>query len=95
MNLRTLIRKWLGIENVLVKLISISIEQQMLHTELRRVHMNIITHHDALGRIIAKLDPLYGVDEQDPARRAESDRISRQAMERLEAEAKARAPYNQ
>lgn len=69
-----------------------------------RVNSNLLTklidaqkiQSSALGRIIAKVDPFYGtqLDELSKERRAESDRISNAAIDRITAEAKARAPHN-
>lgn len=44
----------------------------------------------ALGRIIAKLDPIYGTSDLSAAKRAESDRIGEEAIHRIQAEDKAR-----
>lgn len=43
-----------------------------------------------IGRIIARLEPIYGKDELDPARKAESDKLGEAVIKRLEAENKAR-----
>src|SRR5882757_2573158 len=44
----------------------------------------------AVGRLLAKTDPNYFIDELDPSRRAASDDIGRKAMARIMAEAAAR-----
>lgn len=43
-----------------------------------------------VGRIIAKQDPLYGTVEVDPVRRADSDKLADEVIERLKAEDMAR-----
>lgn len=43
----------------------------------------------AMGRLVAKLDPTYNVDEMNPDRRKASDAIGESVMNRLRAEAKA------
>lgn len=43
----------------------------------------------ALGRAIAKIDPLYGVPEDDPARKAASDKLSDEIIKRMTGEVKA------
>lgn len=45
-----------------------------------------------IGRVIAKIDPMYGRDELDPKRRAESDAIGEAVMKKLLAEHNARNP---
>lgn len=43
----------------------------------------------ALGRIIAKLDPMYGASEHDPVRKANSDAIGDEVIKRLQGEIEA------
>lgn len=43
----------------------------------------ILFHNRALGRVIAKLDPNYGIPENDPSRVAESDRIGDAVIAKL------------
>lgn len=43
----------------------------------------------AMGRLVAKLDPTYNVDEMDPDRRKASDAIGKSVMNRLLAESAA------
>jgi len=39
-----------------------------------------------MGRLIAKLDPHYAKDEQDPTRKAESDKIGDDVIKKLTSE---------
>lgn len=48
----------------------------------------------ALGRIIAKLDPAYGRSEFDNVRKAESDRLGQEALDKLLGEAQALRKHN-
>lgn len=93
------IRSWLGIDQVLWNL------QDMRENDLdARKAFNataadvliaktmIAVHNRAIGRLIAKLDPIYSTSEHDPARRAESDRIGDEVMRKLLAEHKASNP---
>ncbi len=43
----------------------------------------IAVHSRALGRIIAKLDPMFAEDEMSPSRKAESDKIADLVMRKL------------
>ena len=59
-------------------------ENQWMETE--KLRNAIAIHNRALGRIIAKLDPMYGKSDFDPERRAESDRLADEVIARLRAE---------
>lgn len=95
MTLQSRIRTWLGIEEIRQDAAAI----EFSITELRNHQINMQRTLNAigpgLGRVIAKLDPIVAVSEFDPERKAESDRIGEEVLKRLEAEAKAREPYNQ
>lgn len=53
---------------------------------LNQTKNNVGLHDRALGRIIAKLDPNYGLDELDPRRKAESDALGDAVIKKLKAE---------
>ena len=57
-----------------------------LGPKLEKALKHTAVYDRAVGRIIAKLDPMYGRDEADPVRKAESDRISDEAIGRIYAE---------
>lgn len=42
-----------------------------------------------IGRLIGKLEPLYGIPEDSPERRAASDKLGQDIINRLQAEHKA------
>lgn len=65
-----------------------------MNNKLNRINTQVSSITPGLGRAIAKLDTQFARDPQSPAMQAESDRISAEAIRRLEAEAAARAPYN-
>lgn len=46
----------------------------------------------AIGRILAKVDPVYCRDELDPMRKVESDEIAEQALKKIYSEYKASNP---
>lgn len=54
--------------------------------QLRGLKDDIRTNNIAIGRIIAKLDPIYNISEYDPVRIEESNRISEEAINRIYAE---------
>lgn len=97
MNLRNCIREWLGIINLERKLNKINNDLDEFDKDIRRLIDAQKIQSSALGRIIAKVDPFYGTqgDELSKERRAESDRISNAALDRIIAEAKARTAHNQ
>lgn len=95
------IRNWLGITDIVTNQQQLYTEHSILHTkmdnhknQLRAVSRQLDTIGPGLGRVIAKLDAKYAESEFDPTRRAESDKLAEETIKRLEAEAAARAPYN-
>lgn len=88
--MRTWIRQFLGITDF----------EDEVRGSLRRVHETLesvagTSAHlppqievalQAMGRIIAKIDPMYGRAEDDPARVADSARLGEEVINRLMAE---------
>lgn len=64
--------------------------QDVVMNDILRRMDKLNTFEPALGRIIAKLDPIYGTSDFSEAKRAESDRIGEEAIRRIQAEDKAR-----
>lgn len=66
--------------------------------ELERVQYKLINavhvSQAGLGRVIAKLDPMYGRSEFDPERVAESNRIGEEVLKKLFAEQAAMEKHN-
>lgn len=58
--------------------------------EQRRVLDSVEALTLAVGRIIALKEPYFGVSEDDPARKAESDRLGEAVIKRIKDEAAAR-----
>lgn len=84
-------QKWLqdflGITEIRNRLRRISHDTEGLSSRITNLERTLLP---GLGRVIAKLDPLYGVPEDDPARVAESKDLGEQAIRRIKAEAMAR-----
>lgn len=77
------IRRWLGIEQLYIELTSIQgplVLQQRLTAE---ANTKLSAIGPGLGRVIAKLDPMFGRDELDPTRKAESDKLGSDVMKHL------------
>jgi hypothetical protein len=90
MTIHDRIINWLGIESIAQHCLDIQRSIEFTNRALRDNAKAIDAHSAALGRIIAKLDPMYGRPEIDDERRADSDAIGREVIEKLLAEAKAR-----
>lgn len=65
------------------------LRMQLATLSINMAKANSITEH-ALGRLIAKADPMYDKPEIDARRKAESDEIGEEAIKRLKAEYEAR-----
>ena len=74
------IRQWLGIEKNIEEL---KLDLFYVRKEIQKDYR---VTQQALGRIVAKLDPDYNKPESDPARKAESERLGEEVIKRLEAE---------
>lgn len=92
MTLQDRVKNWLGIPD-LFRSISGHAQRQQMQLDAIEKRLNIILHGQ--GRVIAKIDAKYAESEFSPERRAESDKLADEVIVRLEAEAKARAPYNE
>lgn len=68
--------------------------QHVMHRDtldmLRGVRKQVAITNNALGRVIAKVDPRFLQDPLSKEARAESDRIGQEALRRIEAEHMAR-----
>ena len=90
---RDRIREWLGIADIESKMDYIIRSQQTSDNIARQIEQAIALHNAALARIIAKLDPLYGIPEDDPRRKAASDEIGNTIIAKLRGEIEARKPF--
>jgi len=80
------IQKWLGIEliyNQVNDLQNYIIGVRGELASLKMLKTEIAVHNKALARMIAKLDPVFGRDELSPKRKAESDKIADDIMNKL------------
>lgn len=84
------IRRWLGIEELHTKVDEYSKFIGLTNVNIGSIRNQLEVTNEALGRIIAKLDPMFAIPEDDPARRAESDRIGREAIRKMAAEVQVR-----
>lgn len=94
MTLQERIQNWLGITSLRLRVDSQSSAIERLNSNIIRANNKLDAVGPGLGRVIAKLDAKYATSEFDPTRRAESDKLAEETIKRLEAEAAARAPYN-
>lgn len=96
MNLRRRIRDYLGINDLFDGLAAdrdLSDAVRSLSSDIYKLAIQVQAQQLGIGRIIAKLDPAYGGPEIDPTRRAESDKLGKQVIERLAAEAEIHKRY--
>jgi hypothetical protein len=94
MSLREHARNWLGIDYLDQRINRGNAEMNDIGRTLTKLRTHLQIHNDAIARIITKLDQHLARDPQSPEMRAESAEISKLALERIAAEAAARAPYN-
>lgn len=96
MGIKNWLREYLGIAEVGRRLYSTELLLTRMSAELGRrqdAHSEMLrVQCQALGRIITRIDPQYGRDETDPQRRAESDALGKEVIEKLWAEDAARNP---
>lgn len=96
------LRRILHVYNLERDLEQLKNENQVIGRHLREIKSglnNLQTTMNAvvtpgIARLIAKADATYVTSEFDPKRKAESDKLAEETIRRLQAEAAARAPYN-
>ncbi len=81
--MRNFLRRLLGLNDDLEAIIS-AVESS--NGDIQRIELRLSAMSAGMGRIVAKLDPMYGKSEFDPARKAESDKLGEETIRRLEAE---------
>jgi len=84
--MKDFIQKWLGITELQVTIIETASLQSAQLAELRGLKGQLIASNMGMARIIAKLDPMYGVAYDDPERKAASDKLSQEIIKKLIAE---------
>ncbi len=80
------IRQYLGITEVQEDQGLLNQRLRGVLTELAAIKGQAIAANRGMGRLLAKLDPLFGTDELDPTRKTDSDRISQDIIKKLIAE---------
>lgn len=85
------VRRWLGLEQdfaTLARMIADNADK--LKVIEKNINRTVVTSQ-AVGRLVARLDPNYAKTELDnPERKAESDRLGEEVIAKLEAEDRAR-----
>lgn len=85
------IRNYLGVDNLEMHLNELRLEIGRIDlSEIRKLRNQVEPTLIGIGRIIAKLDANYGRSEFDPECIAESNRLGKEAINRLVAENLAR-----
>lgn len=64
-----------------------------MESRYRILHSHLAVTNRGIGRLIAKLDPLYAADELNRDRKAESDKIGNAVLSRLMSEHKLSNPH--
>lgn len=84
------LRRFLGTDDLANKVSSLydNIERQT--NEVKKMRGQLTPMLEALGKILVRLDPILAQSEFDEKRKAESDKLGREAIDRLIAEDKAR-----
>jgi hypothetical protein len=88
------LREYLGFTHLADYIAEAAINIRDLQKQTDAIDRKLSVITPGLGRVIAKLDPMFAESELSPERKAESDRIGEEVINRLNAEAKAREPYN-
>ncbi len=89
MNLRERIRNYLGITGIRYEFSELENRLDALDATLKGMKAVNIATSVAIGRVLAR-DPVNTTSEFDPVRKAESDRLGAEAIDRLIAEDAAR-----
>lgn len=77
------LRRYLGHDQLIAHLMDLD---SFIRAQSRKqLELNGI-HTAALGRIVARLEPLFAVPEDDPARKKASDELGEKVIEKLKAE---------
>lgn len=93
MSLKSKVYHWLGLD-------MIDRHNQATRDILMQVSTNLRAYRDAVeinsrihARIVAKLDPMYATPEDDPVRKAASDRLTDETIARIRGEFLAQERY--
>ena len=86
MTIRQRIQDFLGTQDLSVLIRRTGIELADLRTAVAKLEEANRVLLSGLGRVIAKIDPYYGMSEFDPERKAESNKIGDMVIKRLRGE---------
>ena len=81
--------KFLGITEILHEQRSLRTQMGSWAYRTERLRLEIGATNRAIGKVVHKLDPNLLVPEDDPARKAASDRLGDEVIKRLKGEFKA------
>lgn len=84
------LQRLLGIKLLLLRQQQIHERVAKIDNRLGDIEHNTRVSHDGLGRVLAKLDSLYGIPEDDPRRKAASDALGNDIIRKLKDEDAAR-----
>lgn len=92
--MKQMIRKWLGLDEMQTELELCKYNTIFAHDiackideKLAKLNIKIDAHNLAIGQLISKLNPMYGIPEDDPARVEASRKLGEEVIKKLEAEA--------
>lgn len=80
------LRRLLGIPTLSVEIIRLQSDLDAVSNTLRDIRHNISVTNRAIGRLIAKVEPAYGVDELSPERQAASAKLGDEIIKKLSGE---------
>ena len=87
------IRDKLNLDLLYLQQSNIRDELVNLRSQVSVLRTSTNTNNLALGRILAKLEPVLAQSELDPARKADSDKLGNDIIKRLQAEQAVRDHY--
>jgi len=87
--MRNIIRRWLGLTAIESSISGIENDTYYLREEITKTRNELKVTNRAIGRIIAKVDPLSAIPEDNNARRAASDKLSDEIIAKLTGEVQA------
>ena len=87
------IRDKFGISMVQNQLYDVKETLDQLSKDVARLSNSVRVSNTGLGRIIAKIDPMLAVSEDDPVRKQKSKELGEEVIKRIEAEQAVRDHY--
>lgn len=93
MSLKQRVRDWLGISRVIDQMNAIEIKQIANNNKVSDFNRNISVQNRAFGHILARINPILGIPEDDPKRRADSDALGEEIIRRLKGEVQVTEKY--